>query len=230
MRHHPFVEGTLPRRTVRRPLGAVLTTLALVMPAATEAAAAPHAADLHTTVGQRCHTRVAPYMYAGWGNPQDPATMIAETGVRCFTIAFVLDRGHCTPGWETATVTTALTRGPDAALIRGIRAHGGGVIPSSGGGADRTSLENRCPTARVPAHAYGTIVKTLAVHALDIDLEGDAEATAAVRTKVLRAVTMLHHRHPHVRVIFTVPVDLHTLHAATVALIRAAATSHSPHP
>jgi hypothetical protein len=167
-------------------------------------------------------------MYAGWGNPQDPATLIRATGVRCFTIAFVLDRRHCTPGWETATVTSALTRGPDADLIRGIRANGGGVIPSSGGGADRTSLENRCATAQALARAYGTIVATLAVHALDIDLEGDAEANAAVRAKVLRAVTLLHHQHPDVRVILTVPVDLHTLHSATVALIRAAAAGHSP--
>jgi chitinase len=204
--------------------GAVLAVLILVVPTAASAAV-PQSRYVN---GRRsaCDTPVAPYMYAGWGRPQNPATVIRNTGVRCFTIAFVLDRRHCTPGWETRRSTTALTRGKDAALVRGIRAAGGDVIPSTGGGYDRTSLENRCSSARALAHAYGTIVRTLGVHALDIDLEGDAEASAAVRAKVLRAIGLLHHRHPNVRVIFTVPVNLHGLHAATIALVRAAAATH----
>jgi hypothetical protein len=199
-------------------LCAVLAALALAL--------APTATANARSVPSTCDGRVAPYMYAGWGHPQDPADVIAKTGVRCFTVAFVLGRKHCTPAWETRRSTTALTRGPDVALIRGVRAAGGDVIPSSGGGFDRTSLENRCSTARALAHAYGTIVKTVGVHALDIDLESDALASAAVRAKVLRAVGLLNRWRPTVRVIFTLPVQLHTLYAPTTALIRAAAAAH----
>lgn len=221
-------------RRARSWLGAaaVMLTLAPIALAATGATAdhshlsgqATAFESLGAASRTACATRVAPYMYGGWGDPQDPGTVIRQTGVRCFTIAFVLDRGHCTPGWGS----TALTRGPDARLIRGIRANRGDVIPSSGGASDRASLENRCVGPRALAAAYGRIVRTLAVLTLDIDLEGRTEANPTVRTKVLRAVSLLHRRHPQVRVILTVPVDLHTLGSATVALVRAAAATRSP--
>ena len=32
----------------------------------------------------------APYIYPGWGNPPAPSTVMNATGIRAFTIAFVL--------------------------------------------------------------------------------------------------------------------------------------------
>ena len=35
----------------------------------------------------------APYLYLGWGNPPDPRTVMSATGVKWFTLAFMLDGG-----------------------------------------------------------------------------------------------------------------------------------------
>lgn len=61
---------------------------------------------------------VAPYLYNGWGRPPDPATITRATGVKWFTLAFVLSNGHCNPQWggsrpltggvDQQTVTTVL--------------------------------------------------------------------------------------------------------------------------
>src|SRR4051812_7378575 len=41
----------------------------------------------------------APYIYPGWGNPPAPATVVGATGIKAFTMAFVLANG-CNPVWD----------------------------------------------------------------------------------------------------------------------------------
>src|SRR5258708_5455344 len=43
---------------------------------------------------------VAPYLYNGWGNPPSPTTVMNATGVKWFTLAFVLSNGYCNPQWD----------------------------------------------------------------------------------------------------------------------------------
>lgn len=43
---------------------------------------------------------VAPYLYNGWGSPPSPATVMNATGVKWFTLAFVLSNGYCNPQWD----------------------------------------------------------------------------------------------------------------------------------
>ena len=42
----------------------------------------------------------APYLYMGWGNPPSPATVMNATGVKSFTMAFILSGGGCYPAWD----------------------------------------------------------------------------------------------------------------------------------
>lgn len=43
---------------------------------------------------------VAPYIYNGWGSPPSPTTVMNATGVKWFTLAFVLSNGYCNPQWD----------------------------------------------------------------------------------------------------------------------------------
>ena len=185
-------------------MSAATVVLALTVPG--QAVAIPAARpELAAADPSACSGPVAPYVYGTWGHPQKPATVIAETGVHCFTAAFILDRGHCMPGWDDGS---PLTRGADATLVNHIRRAGGDIIPSSGGAANRNRALVDCPTAKALAGAYAHIVTLLDVRKLDLDVEGHAIASRAVRRRVLTAITDLHRTHPTVRVNITVPVGL----------------------
>ena len=47
----------------------------------------------------------APYLYQGWGSPPNPATVMNATGVRWFTMAFILSNGYCNPMWDGQPAT-----------------------------------------------------------------------------------------------------------------------------
>lgn len=86
---------------------------------------------------------VAPYLYNGWGSPPNPVTIMNATGVKWFTLAFVLSNGTCTPQWDGAR---PLTGGVDQQTITTVRANGGDVIPSFGGYSGN-KLESSCTSA-----------------------------------------------------------------------------------
>ncbi|MFJ1827180.1 hypothetical protein ACIOG9_21240, partial [Streptomyces sp. NPDC088178] len=119
-----------PRRTVAVLAGLSCLFLPLLahVPKATAATAdrAPGAgspAATATAVGPGAMA-AAPYEYLGWGNPQKPADVMAATGVKWFTLAFVLSDGTCNPKWDG---DRALTGGSDQAAIDSIRAAGGDI-------------------------------------------------------------------------------------------------------
>src|SRR5690349_5811099 len=97
-------------------------------------------ATLATTVGAALATAVglapvasaapdpvlaSPYLYQ-WSGQTDPIAAMNATGVKAFTLAFVLSDGGCNPKWDGSRSLT----GSDATLINNIRAKGGDVIPS----------------------------------------------------------------------------------------------------
>src|SRR5439155_14543480 len=83
----------------------------------------------------------APYLYFGWGSPPDPTTVMSATGVKWFTLAFVLSDGGCNPAWDG----NRPLNGSDATNISQIRARGGEVVASIGGWAG-TKLGEVCPS------------------------------------------------------------------------------------
>jgi hypothetical protein len=97
---------------------------------------------------------VAPYLYNGWGNPPDPATIMSATGVKWFTLAFVLSNGTCNPQWDGSR---PLTGGVDQSTINKVRAAGGDVVPSFGGYSGN-KLESSCTSASALAGAYQKVI------------------------------------------------------------------------
>jgi len=130
-------------------------------------------------------SRAAPYLVLGWGSPPAPTAVMAATGVRDFTLAFILAGRGCTPEWDG---TRPLLGGSDDAAIAAIRAAGGDVSVSFGGWSGR-KLGAACTTATSLAGAYEQVISAYGLHAIDVDIE-HTEFTN--RTTRLRVVTALH--------------------------------------
>src|SRR4051794_20949119 len=71
----------------------------------------------------------SPYEYPVTGG-KDPVAVMHSTGVKAFTLAFILAKNGCNPVWDGGT---ALTSSGPANRITAIRNAGGDVVISVGG-------------------------------------------------------------------------------------------------
>jgi hypothetical protein len=147
--------------------------------------------------------QAAPYFYLGWGNPPDPTAVMSATGVRWFSMAFILSNGDCSASWDGLR---PLAGGVDQQAIEAIRAAGGDVIPSFGGaGGAKPKLEAICGDAASLAGAYQQVIDAYKVKAIDIDIETDAIADATVRQRTVDALTLVKDKNPGLTVYVTLP-------------------------
>src|SRR6266540_1730525 len=133
----------------------------------------------------------APCEYFGWGNPQDPTTVMARTGIRWFTLAFILSDGGCNPKWDGRR---GLTGGVDQANINKIRARGGDVVVSFGGWAG-TKLGEKCSTAAALAGAYQKVINAyrhIGISSMN-GKAGAGERVSVADFKNMLAYANLHH-------------------------------------
>jgi hypothetical protein len=144
--------------------------------------------------------RGAPYLYLGWGNPPAPATVMSATGIRWFTLAFVLSGGGCSPSWDSSR---PLTGGVDQQTINAIRAAGGDVVPSFGGWQGN-KLGPNCSTAQALAGAYQQVISAYGLKAIDIDIENTDEfENDTVRNRILDALKIVKQNNPGIQTIVT---------------------------
>ncbi|MFI9817315.1 chitinase [Saccharothrix variisporea] len=143
----------------------------------------------------------SPYLYQ-WGNKPDPVNVMNATGVKTFTLAFVLSDGGCNPAWDGSRSLT----GSDATLIRTIRAAGGDVIPSFGGWSGR-KLGQYCSSASALAGAYQKVINAYQLKAIDIDIEAAEFENATTQDRVLGALKIVKQNNPGVRTVITMPTD-----------------------
>jgi chitinase len=141
----------------------------------------------------------APYIYPGWGNPPAPATVMNATGIRAFTIAFVLANG-CNPVWDGES---GLTGGVHASTISAIQAAGGSVVPSIGGWSGN-KLGPACATPEALAGAYQKVINAFGLKAIDIDIENTDEfENTVVQDRILGALKIIKQNNPSVKTILT---------------------------
>jgi chitinase len=141
----------------------------------------------------------APYEYFGWGSPQDPVTVMNTTGIKWFTLAFILSDGTCNPAWDGSR---PLTGGNDQTQINRIRGNGGDVIVSIGGWSGE-KLGEHCTSASALAGAYQKIINAYALKAIDIDIENTEWGNATVRQRVVDALKIIKQNNPGVKTIVT---------------------------
>lgn len=144
--------------------------------------------------------RGAPYLYLGWGNPQSATQVMSATGVKWFTLAFVLSSGGCAPAWDGQR---PLTGGVDQQTINAIRGAGGDVVPSFGGWSGN-KLGPNCATPEALAGAYQQVINAYGLKAIDIDIENSDEfENATVRDRILNALRIVKQNNPGIQTIVT---------------------------
>ncbi|MGW3111530.1 ricin-type beta-trefoil lectin domain protein [Streptomyces sp. NPDC001091] len=143
---------------------------------------------------------VAPYLYNGWGSPPSPTTVMNATGVKWFTLAFVLSNGTCNPQWDGGR---PLTGGVDQQTINTVRGAGGDVIPSFGGYSGN-KLESSCTSASALAGAYQKVIDAYGLKAIDIDIEADAYSNATVQQRTVDALKTVKANNPGIKVYVTI--------------------------
>jgi chitinase len=141
----------------------------------------------------------APYEYLGWGSPQPPASVIAQTGVEDLTLAFVLSHGKCNPEWDGSR---PLIGDADAAAIESVRAVGGEVDVSFGGWSGK-KLGTSCKTSASLAAAYQKVIDAYTLHAIDIDIEHGEFTNKKTRARVVAALATVQQADPGLEISVT---------------------------
>jgi chitinase len=169
------------------------------MDAAGNASPRSNQAACTTLPGTGGNMAAAPYEYFGWGSPQDPVTVMNTTGIKWFTLAFILSDGTCNPMWDGSR---PLTGGNDQTQINRIRANGGDVMVSVGGWSG-TKLGERCTSASALAGAYQKVINAYALKAIDIDIENTEWNNSTVRQRVIDALKIVKQNNPGIKTVIT---------------------------
>ncbi|OIJ97438.1 chitinase [Streptomyces sp. MUSC 14] len=164
---------------------------------------------------------VAPYEYLGWGSPPDPTKVMSATGVKWFTLAFVLSDGTCNPKWDGSR---PLTGGSDQSTVDRIRSAGGDVIVSVGGWSG-AKLGEKCTSAGALATAYQKLITAYRLHAIDIDIENTEWTNATVRQRVIDALKTVKANNPGLKTVITFGTTTTGPDATGVDMIQRAARS-----
>jgi hypothetical protein len=142
----------------------------------------------------------APYYYNGWGNPPNVTTVMNASGIKQFTMAFMLSGGGCVPMWDS---NRPLTGGVDQTTINTIRGNGGDVEISFGGWSGN-KLGPNCSSASALAGAYQQVINAYNLKYIDIDIENTDEfENATVQDRILGALKIVKQNNPGIKTIVT---------------------------
>ncbi len=144
--------------------------------------------------------RSAPYLYLGWGNPPSVSTVMGASGIKNFTMAFILSGGGCSPAWDG---NRPLTGGVDQQVIGQIRAGGGDIVPSIGGWSGN-KLGPNCSSPEALAAAYQQVINAYGLKAIDVDIENTDEfENEVVQDRILNALKIVKQNNPGIQTILT---------------------------
>jgi len=141
-------------------------------------------------------------------------TIQQQSGIKVFTLGFVVGNGGCTPTWGGVGATVANDTLPNGttilSLVQGVRAAGGDVIISFGG-ASGTELALGCTTVSSLQAAYQAVLTKYSVNSstpvrLDFDIEGGATTDTASIDRRNQALVGLKNANPNLVISYTLPV------------------------
>ncbi|MEO3810183.1 ricin-type beta-trefoil lectin domain protein [Sphaerisporangium sp. B11E5] len=158
----------------------------------------------------------APYLYMGWGSPPSATSVMSATGVRSFTMAFILSGGGCTPMWDGQR---PLSGGVDAQTISSIKSAGGSVQVSFGGWSGN-KLGPNCSTPQAYAGAVQQVINAVGPAVVDFDIENSDEFTNyTVQDRILNGLKIVKQNNPNVKIAVTFGTTTTGPDAAGVRLI-----------
>ncbi|HEX7734196.1 MAG TPA: carbohydrate binding domain-containing protein [Ktedonobacteraceae bacterium] len=181
---------TIKHRARSYALGAIALSAILLASLILVFQARPSAAKAATTFSTNWYN-AAPYVMPLANNPPSLTTVMSGSGVKAFTLAFVVADSGCTPAWETdaglTDVSADTQMGP---IINAIRAAGGDVVVSFGGYGG-TKLGQTCGTPQATAAAEQAVINKYSLKALDFDLEEPEYENATAINNELGAAQIL---------------------------------------
>ncbi|OCI32877.1 chitinase precursor [Oerskovia enterophila] len=143
----------------------------------------------------------SPYLYLGWGNPPSATTIMSQTGVRAFTMAFILSSGGCNPAWDGQR---PLRGGVDEQTINAIKSAGGQVQISFGGWSGN-KLGPNCSSAQAYAGAVQQVIDVHRPEVVDFDIENSDEFESyAVQDRILGGLKIVKQNNPNVKIAVTI--------------------------
>lgn len=179
----------------------LLALLTLACAAAVSMVAAPQAVSAANPPANNSVV-VSPYYANGWGAPPDPKTVMTASGVRWFTMAFMLsDERNCTPVWDGYR---PISTSSDVDRIDGIRSAGGDVIVSFGGAAG-WKLGRNCGTASLLAAAYQKVITKYRLRGIDVDIEAAEFHDKKAVQREIDALKIIQAKNPGIKVFITIP-------------------------
>lgn len=145
---------------------------------------------------------IAPYDYLAAGGPS-PAEVMKATGIRRFTLAFIVSDGACQPVWENGD---PLTGAAEEAAINGIRSAGGEAAVAFGG-MGGTKLGLTCASPAALAGVYQQVINTYRLPAIDLDIEDTEIGSPAARQRIIGALAIVRQRDPGLMISVTIAAD-----------------------
>ena len=143
----------------------------------------------------------APYLQISGADAGDMAADQSATGLKYYSLAFLIPQSGCTPQWEDDGSGV----GAFASQISALQSSGGNVIISFGG-ASGGELAQTCTNVSQLTAAYQNVVNTYGVNRLDFDIEGGVLSDTASTTRRDQALAALQAQDPSVQVDFTLAV------------------------
>lgn len=144
----------------------------------------------------------APYVDVSQ-EPHDLPEISRASGVRFFSLAFIVDGGQCQASWFGKGLLAR--ENALAPMIAGLRALGGDVIVSFGG-AEGSELARNCQTAAALARQYQAVIDKYRLTMVDLDIEGGSLADHAVVDRRNAALASIQAANAGLRVSYTLPV------------------------
>jgi chitinase len=162
----------------------------------------------------------APYIYTSVSGSKDPVKVMQATGVKAFTLAFILNKGTCSPAWDSGTLNDSSKQ----KTINAIRGAGGDVVVSFGGYSGN-KLGNSCSNETKLAAAYQKVIDLYDLKAIDIDLEAGEVSQSK---KVLKALKIVKQKNAGISTILTLGTGKNGLEGDEAGIPAQAAAIGSP--
>ncbi|MEY9964375.1 chitinase [Streptacidiphilus sp. MAP12-16] len=160
----------------------------------------------------------APYVET-WASPSAMAAAQSATGLKYFSLAFVISDGSCN---ATFNGNTSISDAGWTSAINSLRASGGDVIASFGG-ASGTELGQACTSVSSLQAQYQRVIDTLNLTRIDLDIEGAPLNDTAANDRRNQALANLQQQYAAsgktLAVDYTLPVNPTGLDSNSLSLL-----------
>jgi hypothetical protein len=168
----------------------------------------------------------APYIHMTETNSNLPE-VAAASGIKSFTLAFIIAGEGCAPAWQGATAVPLSGEKAFAEYINGVRRNGGNVVISFGGYVGQ-ELALACGDPVALRAAYQAVINKYKVGMLDFDVEAGAIKDPPSIERRSKALKALADANPGLEISFTLPVQPTGMDDTGLSVLKSAVANGVP--